>query len=214
MMHDDRDDHPDYGRRPKSKPQAPTEDRPVLYEDELRPRRMAFARVVSDRRTPQEVAVELGVSPAQIVEWVEVERAAREGAPKIIKQDAEGEAARKERVRQDLFQRKQVVAQSRHEGALAQRLRQGVACKPDVVYEVKTTKAISVATLLQPGARAAIAMLEADGEIVVHGPNQDLSMRAEWVEPKNRKAVIERRRLDDERDAQSWSSRRAARKSE
>lgn len=207
----DYDDQPSY-RDPK--PTPPPEDRAALYEDELRPRRMAFARVVQDRASVAAVAAEMGVEPAQINQWVEAERTAREQSPRLFREDVTSTQARKEQVRQALFQRKQSVAQSKHEQALAHRLRLGLAMKAEVADEVRRSKSVSVATLQNPGARAALAMLEADGEVVTLGTNADLSLRAQWIPLAERKRVLEQRRAEDAKDAQSWATRKAVRKNQ
>lgn len=207
----DYDDQPDYRTQKAPKP---AEERAALYEDELRPRRMAFARVVQDRQTVAAVAAEMGVDASQVNQWVEAERTAREQNPRLFREDVTSQQARKEQVRQALFQRKQSVAQSKHEQALAHRLRLGLAMKAEVADEVRRNKSVSVATLQNPGARAALAMLESDGEVVTLGTNADLSLRAQWVPLADRKRVLERRRAEDAKDAQSWATRKAARKNQ
>lgn len=205
MVYTPRDEQPEPGY-----PGAGQWRKPTDYEDELRPRREAYARVVADRHPVAAVARDMGVEPHVVEQWVEAERATRQVGRDQVKQDQAGDEARREQVRMALFERRQSRAVTQHEQRLVANLRQGLAFKAQVSDEVQRDGRVSVATLAIPACRAALAMLEADGEVVTQGTNHDLSLAARWVRPGDREAVRTQRRIDGQRDAQGRSRSRPA----
>ena len=169
--------------------------KPTDFEDEHRLQRMAYALVVSDRRTAQDAAQSLGISRADVDSLVEKERSTRILGHQEAKDSDEAKTERLERIKQQLYNHRTNVAGKRSADQLIENLRRAYSLKGYVADMAQRDKRLNMAEIIRDRAlQGALAMLENDGEVVVGQQNADGTCSVRWVPPSERKAIVAARR--------------------